>query len=195
MANYTSLPDPKTDSEISLEQTILKRRSVRKFSNRDLSLEQTSQILWAAQGITDKKMGFRSAPSAGAIYPLEIYIVKSDGLFRYIPDGHKLQALSSDDLRSDLSKAALGQGFVKETGADIVITAVFGRIAARYGQRGTMYAYVEAGHVAQNIHLQAVSLGLGSCPVGAFNGTDVKKVLSLPEDEEPIYIIPVGYLK
>ncbi len=189
------LPQPITRGKISLEETILKRRSQRSFIQKELSLQQISQLLWSAQGITGKKWGFkfRAAPSAGALYPMEIYILNKEGLYHYIPQGHKLEQLKEEDLRVSLAASALGQSFVVEAPLDIVICAVYERVSAKYGQRGVRYVHIEAGHIAENIHLQAVALGLGSVPVGAFSDEEVKKILSLPEDHEPLYIIPVGY--
>lgn len=189
------LPAPKLKSDVSLEEAIYKRRSKRSFSQRDLSLEQVSRILWSCQGMTDERRGFRAAPSPGALYPLEIYAVKQDGLFHYIPDGHKLELVSREDLRARLSNAAWGQDFIREAPLDIVICAVYSRVTSKYGQRGIRYADIEVGHAAQNIQLEAVSLGLVSCVVGAFDSKGVSELLNLSKDEEPLYIIPVGYSK
>lgn len=189
------LPQPITKGKVSLEEAIFKRRSQREFQRKDLSLEQIGQLLWAAQGITAKRGGFnfRAAPSAGALYPLELYALTKDGLYHYIPEGHKLENLSDRDLRGDLADAALGQGSVASSALDIVICAVYERVTSKYGQRGVRYVHIEAGHAAQNIHLQAVALGLGSVPIGAFSDEGVQKTLGLPKDHEPLYIIPVGY--
>ena len=189
------LPQPITKGKVSLEEAIFKRRSQREFKRKDLSLEQIGQLLWAAQGITAKRGGFnfRAAPSAGALYPLELYALTKDGLYHYIPEGHKLENLSGKDLRGDLADAALGQGSVASGALDIVICAVYERVTSKYGQRGVRYVHIEAGHAAQNIHLQAVALGLASVPIGAFNDDAVKKCLSLPVACEPLYIIPIGY--
>ena len=188
------LPDPVLKGTISIEETIKKRRSVRSYSEKDLNEAQLSQLLWSAQGITGEK-GYRAAPSAGALYPLEIYVVKKDGLYHYAPENHSLEFISKKDLRQDLSSAAYGQGFVAQVPVDIVICAVYQRVTARYGDRGKMYTDIEVGHAAENIHLQAVALGLDSVPVGAFTDDGVSSVLGLPEDEVPIYIVPVGYRK
>lgn len=189
------LPLPKNEGKISLEEAILKRRSQRTFVNKDLRNEEIGQLLWAAQGITQAKGGFslRAAPSAGALYPMEIYLLSRGGLFRYIPQGHKLEVIKEEDLRGSLAGAALHQDSISQAAVDIVISCVYTRITAKYGQRGIRYAHIEAGHIAQNIHLQAVALGLGSVPIGAFSDREVKRTLSLPEEEEPLYIIPVGY--
>ncbi|MCK4532553.1 SagB/ThcOx family dehydrogenase [bacterium] len=191
------LPQPKTRGKISLEESILKRHSVRDFSKRILSREQISQLLWAAYGEKhDAKTGAtKTVPSAGAAYPMETYLVSSQGFFHYFPQNHKLVKLKNIDLRSSLSKAALRQGCVSSAGVNIVITCVYDRICGRYKKRGIKYAYIEAGHIAQNIHLQAVCLGLSSVAVGAFSDEAVQKVLDLPNDHIPVYIIPVGYPK
>lgn len=187
------LPQPKF-TNISLEQCIQKRRSIRNFANKELSLQQISNLLWSAQGITDSLRKFRAAPSAGATYPLEIFIAKKDGLFRYIPDGHRLKKEQDGDLRKDIARAALNQMFIADAGIVIVITAVYQRTAWRYGERAYRYINNEVGHCAQNIHLEAVALGLGSVPVGAFDDEKIKKLLKLKE-EEPLYIIPIGVPK
>ncbi|HDP74245.1 MAG TPA: SagB/ThcOx family dehydrogenase [Candidatus Woesearchaeota archaeon] len=187
------LPSPGTKGELSLEEAIVARRSVRVFRPDELDYAQVSQLLWAAQGITDEATGHRAAPSAGATYPLELYYIDSKGVYRYNPSENLLEPLKSGDYRSDLASAALGQNFISQAPAAIVISAVYERTTSGYGRaRGERYVHIEAGHAAQNIHLQAVSLGLGSVPVGAFNDNQVKRVLSLPENNEPIYIIPVG---
>ncbi len=189
------LPAPKLESAVSIEEAINKRRSVRNFSDKGVNIEQISQLLWAAQGITDKMMGFRAAPSAGALYPIEIYIAEKGGLFHYLPDGHILETISTKDLRGELSSAALFQASIRSAAVDIIICAVYERVTSKYGQRGIRYTDIEAGHVAQNIHLQAVALGLSSAPIGAFDDNAVSKILSLADDKVPLYIIPVGYKK
>ncbi|NQT46629.1 MAG: SagB/ThcOx family dehydrogenase [Candidatus Omnitrophica bacterium] len=190
-----NLTKPKLEGDMSLEETIQKRRSVRSFSGEDLTLEEVSQLCWAAQGITGKRRPLRSAPSAGARYPLEVYLIQKGGTFHYIPEGHKLERISGEDLRSELSAQALGQSPVKDAALDIVIAAVYDRVSSKYGERGRRYSDIEAGHAAQNIHLQAVALGLGSVPMGAFDDDGVKDLLGLADNEEPIYIIPVGHPK
>ena len=188
-----TLEEPRMKGPISVEEAITRRRSVRRFLDRPLSRQQISQLLWAAQGITDKTRGYRAAPSAGATYPLTVFAVTPEGIYRYLPAGHELELVRKGDLRSLLARAALDQPWVAEAPLDIVITAEPRRTTGRYGQRGMMYIYMEAGHAAQNIHLQAVSLGLGSVPVGAFDDDRVADLLQLPEGHIPLYIIPVGY--
>ncbi|MEW6076151.1 MAG: SagB/ThcOx family dehydrogenase [Candidatus Omnitrophota bacterium] len=189
------LPQPKNKGTVSLEEAIAKRRSQRSFSNKELTLSQISQLLWAAQGITERKGGrvLRSAPSAGALYPMEIYALTKDGLYHYLPESHALEVLRDGDLRGKLSGASLGQSSVSDAPLDIVVCAVYERVTSKYRERGNRYVAIEAGHIAQNIHLQAVVLGLVSVPVGAFSDEEVSKILNLPVDCAPLYIIPVGY--
>jgi len=189
------LPESRLKSDISLEEALKSRRSKRQFQAKDLKLEDISQILWAAQGITETGTGFRTAPSAGALYPLELFVVKSDGLFHYIPEGHKLEKLGSSDLRTELMKASLLQKSISEAPVNIIITAIYERTTVKYGSRGIRYVHIEAGHVCQNILLQATALELGAVPIGAFYDDNVQKVLNLSEEYIPLYIIPVGYIK
>lgn len=186
------LPAPKLSGPMSLEETILKRRSVREFTGEKLTDQEISQLLWAAQGITDTRNQLRAAPSAGATFPLETYCVTHEGIFRYLPLTHALETVKGGDHRRALSDAALGQPWVAQAPVTIVFTAVPGRTTGRYGQRGMMYIHMEAGHAAQNIHLQAVSLGLGSVPIGAFQDSEAAVVLELKKNETPLYMIPVG---
>lgn len=193
--NQIQLPEPDKKGKITLEEAIAKRRSKRTFRNQELSLEQIGQLLWAAQGITAKRGGFsfRAAPSAGALYPMEIYLLTQKGTFHYLPPEHKLEVLGEKDLRRGLADAALGQDVISQAPLDIVICAVYYRVTSKYGQRGRRYVDIEAGHIAQNIHLQAVALGLASVPIGAFDDQSIQSLLALSEDCEPLYIIPVGY--
>lgn len=192
------LPLPKTTGKMSLEEAIVNRESVRSFSKRQLTLEEISQLLWAAYGprhVDPITGASKTVPSAGALYPMEIYIVSPNGVFHYFPSSHSLREISDKDLRSALSGAALWEEAIAQAAANFVIACVYDRICWKYGERGMRYAHIEAGHIAQNIHLQAVCLGLGSVPIGAFNDTAVQKALYLPKDNIPIYIIPVGHLK
>lgn len=187
------LPEPRTKGSVSVEEAIQKRRSVRSFSQKEISMADISQLLWACQGITDKKKDLRASPSAGALYPLEIYLVKKDGVFHYIPKDNKLEAVSGKNVKQALREASYNQPYVQDAGIDIVICAVYERIMPKYSERGIRYTDIEAGHAAQNVFLQAVSLGLDSVPVGAFSDTAVAKILNLPQDVKPLYILPVGY--
>jgi len=191
----TVLPEPKTKGAMSLEEAISRRRSIRSFDPKELSLDEIAQLLWATQGITQKRRGFRAAPSAGALYPLEIYLIKGNGVFHYNVEKHSLTKTGDSDVRAEITGAAWGQSFITQAPVSVIICAVRSRITNRYGSRGNMYVDIEVGHAAENLHLQAVALGLGSVPVGAFTDSDVKKILGLPRDTEPIYIIPVGYAK
>lgn len=190
-----NLPEPKIKGTVSVEEAIKVRRSVRRYASKDISLEDVSQLLWACQGVTDGRGQLRASPSAGALYPLEIYIAKKDGVFHYIPAGHKLEAVSSEDIRKGLAEAAYGQAPVKEAAIDIIIAAVYERVTSKYGERGIRYTEIEAGHAAQNVFLQAVALGLDSVPIGAFTDAAVSKILKLPKEVKPLYILPVGYRK
>lgn len=192
-----TLPEPEYDSDISVAEAILNRRSVRGYSDQALSLQDVSQLLWAAQGITNSN-GSRAAPSAGATYPLEIYIVVGDvegvakGIYRYDPHQNEIIKVLDGEHRKALADAALNQQFIAEAPLDIVITAIYERTTDRYGERGIRYVHMEAGHAAQNVYLQAVSLNLGTVVVGAFNDKQVATVLALPDNEIPLYIMPVG---
>jgi SagB-type dehydrogenase family enzyme len=186
--------EPKLTGSMSLEQAIASRRSRREFLPEPLSLEQIGQLAWAAQG---RMAGgrYRTTPSAGATYPLELFIVAADGLFHYLSAKHALEKLDDKDLRTELCMAAWGQAFIEEAPLTIVFAADFSRTAGHYGKRGIRYVYMEAGHAAQNIHLQAEALGLGSVAVGAFEDKSVGKVLSLPEGLEAVYMITAGYYR
>ncbi len=191
------LPEPRYDSDVSVEEALLERRSVREYTGEPLTLQEVSQLLWAAQGITDPR-GYRTAPSAGGLYPLEIYLVAGDvdnledGVYSYRPQGHELVKVVDGDRREELFAAALEQAWVREAAADLVIMGVYGRTTAKYGDRGVQYVHLEAGHAAQNVCLQATALGLGTVTVGAFDDEQVQDVLGAPENERPLYVMPVG---
>lgn len=202
------LPVPRLQGNVSLEETILRRRAVRRYRREPLLLSQLSQILWSAQGITGTRE-FRAAPSAGATYPLEIFVVVGDqciiaseaeeaseelhaGIYRYEPKSHSLSLHTSGDLRPDLARATLNQEFIIDAPVDIVICALYHRTSYRYGKRGERYVHMEVGHAGENIHLQAVALGLSTVEVGAFNDEAVAKVLGVEEQIRPLYIMPVG---
>ena len=186
------LPDPVTDGSVSLEAALPLRRSVREYSTKPLTQEEISQLLWAAQGLTDAR-GHRTAPSAGATYPLELYLVSEDGFFHYKTKDHALELIRDADLRQDLFEASLEQEFILEAPLTVVYTAVFTRTEQRYGSRARRYIHVEVGHAAQNMMLQAVALGLGTVAVGAYKDASVSRVLDLPADHIPLYLVPVGH--
>lgn len=191
-AEEITLPAPRLEGEMSLEETLAARRSVREFTDEELTLEEISQLLWAAQGIT-AVWGGRTAPSAGALYPLEVYVATADGLHHYVPQGHKAIVESRADLHGELWQAGLSQDAIREAPAVFVITAVYRRTEKKYGGRAERYVKLEAGHAAQNLVLQAVALGLGGVPIGAFYDDQVQSALSLPSDHEPLYLIPIGH--
>lgn len=194
------LPEPNHDSNTSLEQTLLHRRSVREYALEPLTLAEVSQLLWAAQGITSPG-GKRTAPSAGALYPLEVYLLAgeveglSQGTYRYLPGEHALTRTVQADRRSALSQAALDQEAVAQAPAVIIISGVYERTTVKYGDRGIRYVHMEVGSAAQNVYLQAVSMDLGTVFIGAFHDEEVTRVLSLPAEERPLCIMPVGRLR
>ncbi len=202
------LPSPQLKGKVSLEETILRRRAVRRYRREPLDLSQLSQILWSAQGITGTRE-FRAAPSAGATYPLEIFVfvgkqgvIDSEakqapeelqaGIYHYEADSHSLSLHKPADLRPDLARATLDQEFIIDAPVDIVICALYHRTSYRYGRRGERYVHIEVGHVGENIHLQAVALGLATVEVGAFHDEAVRKVLEVEEQIKPLYIMPLG---
>ena len=191
------LPEPGYDSGTSVEKALQERRSIRDYKDEPLTLAEVSQLLWAAQGITNPK-GLRTAPSAGALYPLEVYVVAGDvndlpdGIYKYKPYGHELARFVEEDKRIELCNAALDQSSVKDAAAVIVFSAVYQRTTGKYGERGIRYVHMEAGHAAQNVYLQAVSLNVGTVVIGAFDDEKVKKVMNMGDEEQPLYIMPVG---
>lgn len=193
------LPSPRTTDGPPLHEVLNARRSVRAYTDEPLSLADVGQLLWASQGTTST-LGGRTAPSAGGTYPLEVDVVTGHvdglpvaGVYRYHSAEHALEARSiGADLRSRLSAASLNQTWVTDSPVTIIISAVYDRTTAVYGPRGTRYVDLEAGHAAQNLLLEAVALGLGAVTVGAFDDRLVREVLSMPEIEVPLYIIPVG---
>ncbi|MFO7843241.1 MAG: SagB/ThcOx family dehydrogenase [Bacteroidales bacterium] len=201
------LPSPEFKGDISVEEALLNRRSVREFESKALNIQQISQILWAAYGITQEmnspsflRGGFKTAPSAGALYPLEIYIVAGTingldrGIYKYLPEGHQLMKTYDKDVRNDLAEAAVNQDFIAQAPASLFYTAVYSRTTDKYGKRGQeRYVCMDLGHSAQNVCLQVVAMNLGTCPVGAFDDRMVRNVMMFPNNEEPLYIMPVGY--
>ncbi len=196
-AQVVPLPEPDREGQVSVEAVLCDRKSVREYSAEPLTIAELSQLLWAAQGVTQPR-GRRTAPSAGATYPIELYVVAGavqglePGLYKYRVGRHELAQRSGDDVRTPLAVAALGQDWIETAPAVIVIAGVIDRTAARYGQRAVRYVHMEVGAVAENLYLQAAALGLGTVFVGAFSDTRVKGVLKLPEDEDPFAIMPVG---
>jgi SagB-type dehydrogenase family enzyme len=192
-----ALPKPSLEGEVAVERALALRRSVRAFVPEPLPLATVSQLLWAAQGITDPA-GLRTAPSAGALYPLEVYLVAGAvsgvraGVYRYEPRHHRLFLQSEGDPRAGVAETALHQDWVAEAPAIIVLAAVYERTARKYAERAARYVHVEVGHAAQNVYLQAAALGLGTTMVGAFRDKELAHVLGLPGDAKPLALLPVG---
>jgi SagB-type dehydrogenase family enzyme len=184
----------------SLEELLRQRRSVRDYSDAPLTQEEVLKLLWAGQGITSARGG-RTAPSAGALYPLEMYLVAgkvdnlAPGIYKYNPVKNDLTLVREGDVRDGLATASLGQGSVAEGAIGIVIVAVYERTTVKYGARGERYVHIEVGHSAQNICLEATALGLGLVTVGAFDDSAVAKIIGMAQDETPLYVIPVGRIR
>ena len=195
--DFIKLPGPRLDSSVSVERALSARRSVRRFKKQSLDLADVSQLLWSAQGVSDPK-GYRTAPSAGALYPLEIYVAAGHvnklpaGIYKYMIAGHALRNIVGEDRRADLCQAALNQTSIANAPIVMLFCSVHERITGKYGERGMRYIFMEIGHAAQNMCLQAVALGLGSVVIGAFRDVDVKKIAHLAENEQPTYILPIG---
>lgn len=201
--NPMKLPQPKFEGEVSLEKTVKQRRTIRSFRSQPLTLAQYSQLLWAAQGVTDDRGWKRAAPSAGALYPMDIYAVVGqngveslrEGIYHYAPSDHAVSLVSDGDFRNKLAAASLSQMWMAAAPLNIVITAEYERIAVKYGRRGERYAMMESGHIAQNIFLQSEALGLGAGIVGAFDDEAVNRLMKIPQSHQPLLILPVGYKK
>jgi SagB-type dehydrogenase family enzyme len=204
------LPRPRLDGPTSLEQAIARRRSVRDYRDAPIALAEAGQVLWAAQGVTDVATGFRAAPSAGALYPLEVYVVARRvaglpaGVYHYLPQSHAVEPVGAQPaatagdagdgpLHERLAQAALSQASVREAPVVLVIAGVFERTTGKYGDRGRDYVMMEAGHAAQNVSLQAVALGLGSVVTGAFDDQEVGRIVGLAAGEQPLYLVPFGH--
>ena len=191
------LPQPTHDSDTSVEKALQSRRSCRQYQDAPLTLTEISQLLWAAQGITHPQ-GYRSAPSAGALYPLEVYLIVGNieelpaGVYKYLPEEHALVNTAEGDMRKNLSEAALGQEALREGAVIILIAAVYERTLGKYGDRAPRYVHMEVGCAAQNVYLQAVSLELGTVFIGAFYDEEVKRIAQLEKEEQPLCLMPVG---
>lgn len=194
------LPPPRQKGDISMEEAMAGRRSVRDFTPEPILVTQLSQILWAAQGIADNRWKYKTVPSAGATYPLEIFVACGkqavaeidEGVYHYHTDSHSLSQHYRGDIRPELARAALAQEFIYEAPIDIIICAEYRRTLMRYGNRGERYVHLEAGHAGQNIYLQSTALGLATVAIGAFHDQQVRDVLRLDKKYTPLYIMPVG---
>jgi SagB-type dehydrogenase family enzyme len=183
------LPAAKLDGTVSLEKALATRRSIRQFTDEKFTPEQIGQLAWAGQGITEKTRGLRTAPSARASYPIKLYLATHSGLYVYLPEKHALQVITETDVRQTLSR----QGSVTKAGCDFVIAARTRNTSAKYGDRADKWTLLEAGHIAQNILLEATSMGLGGVPIGAFDPNAVGKLCNLPADMEPVYLVATGH--
>lgn len=200
---FRLLPAPKQSGVLSLEECLASRRSRRLYAQGSLTMEQIAQLFWAAQGVTDPEQGLRTAPSAGALYPLEVYLVAGEGgiegleagLFRYLPARHAIEKLRSGDLRQSLAAACLGQSWMARAPALVVLTAEYERTERKYGSRGQRYALMEAGHACQNLLLEVEALGLAATVVGAFDDRRLAKSLELPAVRQPLAVVVVGRRK
>jgi SagB-type dehydrogenase family enzyme len=194
------LPPPSPKGRMPLEEAIARRRSVRDFLPEPLSQSQLSQVLWAAQGLSNARGRYRTVPSAGATYPLEIFIAcgensvdgVSEGVYQYKVESHSLGRHFKGDVRGELAQAALGQDFLCVAPVDIIICADYNRTLSTYRGRGERYVHVEVGHAGQNIYLQATALGLATVAIGAFHDDEVRAVLRLDKEYKPLYIMPLG---
>jgi len=195
------LPRPNEEGRVSVEKAIKNRRTVRSFTSRQLTKDQFSQLLFAAQGITEDRGFKRAAPSGGALYPIDVYAVVGEkgvedldaGIYHYVPPGHRVELVGPGDKRKQIANASLWQMWMAQAPVNLVITAEYARICSKYGDRGIRYAIIEAGHVGQNIFLQAEALGLRAGIVGAFNDAEIIKIMGIPKNHEPLLIMPVGY--
>ncbi len=196
-ASTVTLPKPKFQSAVSVEEALQKRRSVREFKKEPLTLSDVSQLLWAAGGMVSP-VGFRSVPSAGALYPLEFYLVAGNvtglpqGVYKYRLERHELAKISDGDHRKELYAASLHQESLQQAAAIVVISAIYQRTTVKYGERGVRYIHMEAGHASQNVYLQCVSLHLGTVAIGAFDDESVRRTVGMPDTEMPLYLMPIG---
>lgn len=198
------LPMPRLAGEVSLEEALASRRSIREYTGEPLALWEVSQVLWAAYGVNEVVHGFKTTPSAGATYPLEVYAVVAPrgvytgsgylepGSYKYDPHSHTLRLARRGDLVGELYRAALEQEWVRDAPVNLVFTAVYERTTGRYGERGVRYVHIEVGHAGQNVYLQAAALGLATVAIGAFHDDRVREIIGAPPEEHPLYIMPLA---
>lgn len=199
--SVVALPKPLASGGMSVEEAIAKRRSIRDYAPRPMTTDKLSQVLWAAQGITDAEDGFRAAPSAGALYPLELYISVREGgvveiqpgVYRYGADKHAITLIRSGDCSPQLEAAAYGQEQVGQAAVSIVVAGVLERASSKYGDRAAQYVFQESGHAAENVYLQSTALGLGTVVMGAFDEDQVRRAIGLRANEKPLCIMPIGF--
>ncbi|MEM4312333.1 MAG: SagB/ThcOx family dehydrogenase [Nitrososphaerales archaeon] len=199
------LPSPRLKGNVSLEEAIYHRRSRREYLEKPLRIEDISQLLWSAQGITEPKLwvGLRSAPSAGGLYPLELYVAVKEkgvdglkaGVYHYDPYSHTITLKVEGDISKPLMASCVDQEWVGRAPINLIFTAIFERTSIKYGKRALQYVYQESGHAAQNVYLQAEVLGLGGTVIGAFIESEIQNLLSLPSNEIPVYVMPIGAIK
>jgi SagB-type dehydrogenase family enzyme len=187
----SALPSPDRGREPTLDAVLAERRSIRGFTDEAVDEEAISRLLWAAQGVT-AAWGGRTAPSAGALYPIEVYVATSDGLRRYVPQDHGSVEVVDEDRRQRIAEAT-GQETPSTAPVLVVITGVVSRTAAKYGDRAERYVQLEAGHACQNLLLEATSLGLAAVPIGAFSDDAVRGAIGVSGDELPLYVVPIGH--
>ena len=194
---HIKLPNPRIMGKQSVEMLFKQRRSVRSYQKSPLNLAEVGQLLWSAQGVSDAQ-GLRTAPSAGALYPLKLFVIVGDvnelspGIYQYNPEKHSLLKTVNGDLRKSLQKAALDQSCIGGAAIIFVFTAIYQRTTWKYGKRGVRYVHMEVGHAGQNLFLQAEALGMGTVVVGAFDDDEVREVLNLDTDVQPLSLMPVG---
>lgn len=187
------LPDPVYRGKVNLEKAICERNSVRDYKNKPLAIEDLGQLLWAGQGILSQA-GHRTTPSAGAKYPMTLFVAKGDGLWKYVPKKHLLKKVSDKNIMKKLAEASLGQRSVSRAPVIIILAADVNVTAKKYKTRATRYCDLEAGHIAQNIALQATARQIGLVTIGAFKDGEIRTLLNLPDHFRICYVLPVGYM-
>ncbi|MEM0496823.1 MAG: SagB/ThcOx family dehydrogenase [Acidilobaceae archaeon] len=203
--DIVDLPLPSLTGLVSVEEALASRRSIREYLPDPLTIVELSQILWASYGVTEFRYGFKTTPSAGATYPLNVYVVVyprsvvlgnlsylTEGSYIYIPEAHRLKLVKRGDLSRELYKACLEQEWILRAKAVIVITAIYERTTRRYGDRGVRYVWIEVGHAGQNIYLQATALQLATVAIGAFHDNWVREVIGAPVNEHTLYVMPIA---
>ena len=199
-AHKVSLPEPRRTGDVSVEEAITTRRSRRTFAEEPVTLRQVSQLAWSAQGITGPRGRKRAAPSAGATYPMELYVAAGEGgvkdlevgTYRYHPSSHGLIQTGGGDIRARAMSAALGQRFLRRAPLLLLIAADYRRTTQRYSDRGRRYVWMEAGHISENVYLEAQALGLATVAVGAFHDAEMADVFGLPEELDALYVMAAG---